>query len=201
MRIDARLFHWAQHWTPICSAALALTGGPVASQEGVDDWYVKLFGGATFPQADEFRIARFHEGSLGADLSFDTGWLVGAAVGKRAARRVGVELEFAYRRAEGSADRHRNVRETGTADSRALLLNVRYDLASVGLEGEWQPYLGMGLGAADLNTDPDFSFRSPRCVTVGAGVPSPRGHRIRAFAALPVVRRAPLVRGDVCGMG
>ena len=211
MRIAVRLVSSARRRAPLWVVVLAFLGGPAASQDGAGDWYAKLFGGATFPQAEEFEIATFSDGGedgpLGVDSSFDTGWLFGVAVGRRVARRVGVELEFAYRSAHGTADdkprpgRHRNIRQTGTADSRALLLNVRYDLLPIGPDDEWQPYVGMGLGAADLKTDEDSSFRFPRSVTRGAGLSSLRGRRIWAFAEVPGVRRAPLVRGDVGGVG
>jgi hypothetical protein len=134
-----------------------MASGPAASQDQTDDWYLKVFGGATSPQADDFEIATFHEERLEADLTFDTGWLLGAAVGRRLGRRVGIEVEFAYRSVE-AAGRTRTSSQTGTADSRALLINLRYDLVPVGPDGKWRPYLGFGLGAADLSTDDDSVF-------------------------------------------
>ena len=156
MRIAVRRLPSARRGTPILLVAIALAGEPAASQDGSDESYLRLFGGATFPQADDFRIATLSASddgsasSLGADLSFDTGWLVGAALGRRVARRVGVDLEFTYRRVEATADdqaragHHRNISQTGTAESRALMLNVRYDLAPVGTARDWQPYVGWG---------------------------------------------------------
>ena len=47
-----------QWLAPVWIAILIFAGGPASSQDAVDEWYVKLFGGATFPQANEFRIDR-----------------------------------------------------------------------------------------------------------------------------------------------
>ena len=91
MRIAVRLVSSARHRAPLWVVVLAFLGGPAASQDGAGDWYAKLFGGATFPQAEEFEIATISDGGedgpLGVDLSFDTGWLFGVAVGRRVARR------------------------------------------------------------------------------------------------------------------
>ena len=140
----------------LAGAAFAgLIGGPVAAQGfGMGgQWYVKGFGGATFPQDDDFEIGLRGGGGGGpfdTGLNFDTGYVLGLAAGVNLTPNVGVELEYAYRNADA------DVKETDISaktESNAFMVNALYKFTPLGMNGEWQPYVGGGLGAADLNVE------------------------------------------------
>jgi len=152
----------ARRLATIWIVVLVLVGGPAASQTAAENWYVELFGGATFPRADAFRINRVScEGDcdVGANASFETGTVVGLAVGRKVAARTGVELEFTHRSADGDTepqDRFRSwLRQSGTARSTAVVLSAQYDFPPFGREDRWQLYGGGGLGMARLSAEQD----------------------------------------------
>ena len=148
----------AGHWrVTLASAALAgLLAGPAAAQ-GLSlggPWYIKGFGGATFPQDDDFRVTdRLGGGSFDSGLSYDTGYILGFAAGLGVTPNVAVELEYAYRNADADLDGG----PSATTESNAFMVNALYKFTPLGAGGQWQPYVGGGLGAADLNIG-DTSF-------------------------------------------
>ena len=62
-------------------------------------WYVKGFGGFTFPQSDETTV-QAPVGTAGGTIDYDTGYALGAAVGYSLTPNISAELEYAYRRAD-----------------------------------------------------------------------------------------------------
>lgn len=149
----------AGHWrVALAGAALAgLLAGPAAAQGfGLGGpWYIKGFGGATFPQDDDFGVTdRLGGGPFDSGLSYDTGYILGFAAGLGVTPNVAVELEYAYRNADADLT---DGGPSATTESNAFMVNGLYKFTPFGAGGQWQPYVGGGLGAADLNIG-DTSF-------------------------------------------
>ena len=64
---------------------------------------------------------------------------------------VAVELEYAYRNAD--AELRNSDGDSGKTESNAFMVNALYNFTPLGATGQWQPYVGGGLGAADLNIE------------------------------------------------
>ena len=131
------------------AAGVALSGGGAAAQS----WYVKGFGGATFPQDDDFNIGATGGGggSFDSGLNYDTGYVLGIAGGYMFTPNVAFELEYAFRDADAS---FKDIDDSGVStQSNAWMANAIYYFTPVGATGALQPYAGGGLGAADLTID------------------------------------------------
>ena len=115
-------------------------------------WYIKGFGGATFPQDDDFELDE-RTGPLSVDtgLEYDTGYILGFAAGVDVTPNVAVELEYAYRNADAEFRNSDGV--SAKTESNAFMVNALYNFTPLGATGQWQPYVGGGLGAADLNIE------------------------------------------------
>lgn len=136
-------------------AAMALAGlaaGPVAAQGLGGPWYIKGFGGATWPQSDDFELnEQASSDTLDSGLSYDTGYVLGIAAGLGITPNVAVEFEYAYRNAD--AELKGSNGDSGTTESNAFMANALYKFSPLGATGAWQPYAGGGLGMADLNVE------------------------------------------------
>lgn len=143
----------------VAAAAATLAGAGTASAQDLSYFYVKGFGGWTIPQNDDFRLEEKATGnSLPSGLDYSTGYVLGAAAGYQVSPNVAVELEYAFRNADAD---YKNITAKGTAQSNAIMANAIYTFDGMGPNGAFKPYLGAGLGAADLNVDgrsgtPDF---------------------------------------------
>jgi opacity protein-like surface antigen len=144
--------HW--RWALAGAALAGLLSGPAAAQGFFMDhsWYIKGFGGATFPQDDDFELDE-RAGPLSVDtgLNYDTGYVLGIAAGVGLTPNVAVELEYAYRNADAEFKNSGGV--NAKTESNAFMVNALYKFTPLGANGEWQPYVGGGLGAADLNIE------------------------------------------------
>ena len=100
----------------------------------------------------------------GRSSTIDTGYVLGAALGYDYTTNFALELEYAYRNAGTSGD------SEADASSNALMLNVLYKFNPMGANGQIQPYIGGGLGVANLDvhedevgsfkTDGDFAYQA-----------------------------------------
>ena len=66
------------------AAGLALSAGAATAQGlfGGGSFYIKGFGGATWPQDDDFQVNdRLGGGSFDGGLNYDTGYVLGVAAG------------------------------------------------------------------------------------------------------------------------
>lgn len=136
-------------------AFLALSGA-AASAQGMffgttPEWYVKGFGGATFLQDSDadffFNGSRFANGNI----SFDTGYTVGAALGAVFTPNFVMELEYAYRRADVDHFRIGGVRiPADHTRSDTFMLNALYVFDGMGSSGAFRPFAGGGVGASDV---------------------------------------------------
>ncbi len=139
------------------AAVLAALAGPAAAQMfGGGQWYVKGFAGATWPMDDDFRLDLRGTGlSRSADLSYGTGYTLGASVGLIVDPSLAVELEYAYRNADADSSVSGFGSGSGKTEVNAFMANALYRFNGVGAGGAWTPYLGGGIGTAALNIE-DF---------------------------------------------
>ena len=147
--------------TPLAAAVAiaALAGGAgMASAQAfsLGEIYVKGFGGATWPSSfdatlreDGARIAR-------PSFVYDTGYTLGAAVGAAFTPNISMEIEYAYRSADVSItdrdDDDESARANGDTSANAFMFNALYVFDGMGATGAVQPYLGGGIGAANVET-------------------------------------------------
>jgi opacity protein-like surface antigen len=148
-------------------AVVAATAG-TASAQGLfsgGQWYGKAFGGATWPQSGDFKLKAGGTTLGAADAEYDTGYLLGAAVGYDYTPNVAVELEYAYRDAGAKGDL-----DGASGTSNAFMMNALYKFNPMGAAGQIQPYIGGGLGIADyklhdtgsgsFKTDGDLAYQA-----------------------------------------
>jgi opacity protein-like surface antigen len=136
------------------AAVVALGLATAANAQGLGGpFYLKGFGGFTFPQSDATDIDT-PAGSASGTIDYDTGWALGAAVGYSITPNIAAELEYAYRAADLKND------VSGDTNSNAVMVNAIYNFGSMGATGAWKPYVGGGLGWAniDVSTDDFGSF-------------------------------------------
>lgn len=141
------------------TAAVALGAG-AASAQGFDTStvYLKGFGGATWPSGDDENVRRNGSTVGRVDIDYDTGYTLGLAAGFSPMPNIGLEFEYAYRHvdydgsiriddARGSGD--------GTAKVNALMVNAVYNFTLQ--NPQVVPYVGAGIGAAQLDYEGDTS--------------------------------------------
>lgn len=136
----------------VAVAALTGTAG-VASAEtfSLGDAYIKGFGGATFPSG--FDTTLFEDGEEIALPSFDhdTGYTLGVAVGAAVSPNVSMEIEFVSRNADFTVtDRDEGDQANGDTSASALMINALYVFDGMGATGAVRPYVGAGVGGADI---------------------------------------------------
>ena len=133
------------------AAVMALGLGTAASAQGYGDggpFYLKGFGGFTFPSSNSTDI-NTPAGSASGTIDYNSGWALGAAVGYDITPNIAAEFEYAYRQADLKND------VGGDTNSNALMLNGIYKFNSMGATGAWQPYVGGGLGWANIDVSTD----------------------------------------------
>ncbi len=148
----------------LCLGVASAQAAEPAAEETVrpqDLWYVSLFGGASF--AGDMETER-----SGATFSpdFDTGFLVGGAIGRRINDAFRVEGEISYARYKTDRVNYGN----GSYDLAGGDLSATYLLANVWADvtrlGEATVYVGGGLGAAYV--DGDIYFSNPGSLGYGS---------------------------------
>ena len=134
------------------AAAVGLGGGPALAQGLGSPFYLKGFGGVTLPQNEDFDVDFQSTGAFQASgFHYDTGYMVAAAAGYAWTPNVAFELEYAYRSANADLD---NLDVRGGVVSNAFMANAIYRFDGLGPDAAFRPYLGAGIGAADLAFDP-----------------------------------------------
>ncbi len=136
------------------AAGLAVSAGSASAQS----WYLKGFGGATWPsgQEENLKLGNTNSGSR-LKFDYDTGYTLGAAVGYDVTPNVAIEGEYAYRNASVSTD----LRSSGTSTSlpsndgtsNSIMFNALYKFNGMGANGAFRPYLGAGIGGANVSID------------------------------------------------
>lgn len=136
----------------VAIAALAGGAGMASAQAfSLEDVYVKGFGGATW--LSNFDSTLTEDGSQIALPSFDhdTGYALGVAIGATVAPNLSMEIEYAYRNADFIVrDRDEGDQADGDTSAHALMVNALYMFDGMGANGAVQPYLGGGIGGANV---------------------------------------------------
>lgn len=130
--------------TTLMGAAIAASSLALTSAQAGDDVYFQVHGGVNFLTNDDI------EGTIGGtafdtDYDADTGYLVGAALGKRINERFRIEGEVTYR--DNEIGNVAGVSVDGDVTSTALMFNGYYDFET---DTVFKPYVGAGIGYADL---------------------------------------------------
>ena len=121
-----------------------------AGSATADGFYLKAFGGGSFLADTDVTL-----GAASGPTSFDTGTILGGAVGyDYPGSPWRAELEFAYRGADAS-ELPGAIGSEGDFASTALMVNGIYEFAS---RGRWQPFVGVGVGVlTEIDFDVDVS--------------------------------------------
>ena len=133
-------------------AALAGGAGMASAQAfSLEDAYIKGFGGATWPSDLDTTLVEEGEQIALPSFDHDTGYTLGMAVGAAVVPNLAVELEYTYRKADFTVrDRDEGDQTDGDTSAKALMVNALYMFDSMGPTGAVQPYLGAGIGAANV---------------------------------------------------
>lgn len=136
----------------VAFAALAGGTGTASAQAfSLEEVYVKGFGGATWPS--DFDTTLTEDGTQIALPSFDhdTGYTLGVAVGATVTPNISMEIEYAYRNTDFTVtDRDEGDRADGDTSANAFMFNALYMFDSMGASGTVRPYLGGGIGGANV---------------------------------------------------
>lgn len=133
-------------------AALAGVAGMASAQAfSLGEVYLKGFGGATWPSNFDSTLKEGGERIALPSFDYDTGYTLGAAVGAAFTPNIAMEIEYAYRRADVTVrDREDGDRANGDTSTNAFMFNALYVFDGMGASGAVQPYLGGGIGAANV---------------------------------------------------
>jgi len=126
----------------LITAAVMAASMSVLSAHAAENGYLSLGAGASFPNESEV-----DDGVSSSDIEMDAGYLFTLAMGTRIEQGFRFEAEYSYRAAE--------VTETGVdgdVSVHAAMLNGFLDIET---SSSMQPYIGAGLGAANMNWDGD----------------------------------------------
>jgi opacity protein-like surface antigen len=136
----------------VAVAALAGSSGVASAQAfSLGEVYVKGFGGATWPSSFDSALREDGERIARPSFDFDTGYALGAAIGAAFTPNISMEIEYAYRDADFTAtDRDEGDRANGDTSANAFMLNALYVFDGMGATGAVQPYLGGGIGGANV---------------------------------------------------
>lgn len=140
-------------------AIAALVGGAeMASAQAfsLGEIYVKGFGGATWPSSFDSTLEEDGERIARPGFDYDTGYTLGAAVGAAFTPNISMEIEYAYRGADVTItdrdDNDESSRANGDTSANAFMVNALYVFDGLGATGAVQPYLGGGIGGANVET-------------------------------------------------
>lgn len=110
--------------------------------------YFTIFGGGLeLDDQNSFGIQR------NVDVDYGQGWAVGGAIGKRVARNLRAEIEYAFRSQTPDTLAFNGVNQgilSGFQNSHAAMFNFAYDLV-LG-RGNIVPYIGGGVGVASVDS-------------------------------------------------
>ena len=145
--------------TAVLAAAMLVAGTGWASAQGLgtSSAYAKLFGGVSMPKDDDFTLNVIDEDPTVSGLDYDTGFLFGIAGGYLLTPNVALEIEYTYRSADAELDFDDGV--TGQMKASTYMANAIYTFEPIDAAGAVRPYVGLGLGAADLTYEPDGAGR------------------------------------------
>jgi opacity protein-like surface antigen len=170
----------------VSCAALFFLAAPASAQESSSsvgssgDWYVSVFAGGSSLQ----EVDTNYSGS-GYTIDFDTGYVVGATVGRNISQNWRIEGELSHAKHNANAFAFLGGPDAPASeglDATYLLANVWYDIPT---RGKISPYVGGGVGIARIKGDVLFSNgfgfapsdNTAFTYQLGAGVNIPVGSR------------------------
>jgi opacity protein-like surface antigen len=135
--------------------AIAAWAGSVGMESAqafsLENAYIKGFGGATWPSDLDTTLTEEGEQIALPSFDHDTGYTLGIAVGAAVTPNLSMELEYTYRKADFTVrDRDEGNQTDGDTSAKAIMVNALYMFDSMGPTGAVQPYLGAGIGAANV---------------------------------------------------
>lgn len=140
-------------------AIAALAGGAgMASAQGfsLGESYVKGFGGATWPSNFDTTLKEDGEQIASPSFDYETGYILGVAVGAAFTPNISMEIEYAHRSADVAItdgdDDDESVIANGDTSANSLMVNAIYMFDGTGATGAIRPYLGGGIGGAKVET-------------------------------------------------
>lgn len=141
----------------VAIAALVGGAGMTSAQTlAQGDIYVKGFGGATWPSNFETTLREDGEQIARPSFDYETGYILGIAVGAALTPNISMEIEYAYRGADAAiTDRDEDdesSRASGDTSANALMFNAIYMFDGMGATGAVRPYLGGGIGGVNVET-------------------------------------------------
>ena len=143
----------------LASAAIGafMAAGSAASAQGFSsgNWYGKAFGGATWMQDQDGDIDLRGNDFTTGDASYDAGYVLGLGIGYNYTPNFAFELEYAYRNADTDTDIAGVDTFGGSTNSNAVMLNALYKFDGMGAMGAVVPYVGGGMGWANMESDID----------------------------------------------
>jgi opacity protein-like surface antigen len=163
----------------VCLVAVSIGGAAGAQGFDPSRAYLKGFGGAEFAQ--EFDGSELADTGHGLEqvsyrFDYDTGGMLGMAIGYLASPWMAVELEYAYRRSNATVTGlTTEIGDEPVADEFAFdervtvqsgMVNALYRFQGVGPQRRVAPYLGAGVGVASLDVrgtgraDPAFAWQA-----------------------------------------
>jgi opacity protein-like surface antigen len=133
-------------------ATLAGGAGMASAQQfSLGEAYVKGFGGATWPSGFDTTLTEDGTDIALPSFDHDTGYTLGVAVGAAVSPNVSMEIEYAYRKADFTVtDRDEGDQANGDTSANAFMFNALYMFDGMGATGAAQPYIGAGIGAANV---------------------------------------------------
>lgn len=130
-------------------------GKAVIPEPDCGPYYISVFGGGSFFENGDFTLTANPANT--ANYNLDEGWIAGAALGFRTANNFRFEFEFNH--SEGDVDFRSEFTNgvfgfgdstTGSIETNAYMFNVIKDFG----QGRLRPYLGAGIGVADISVGP-----------------------------------------------
>ncbi len=141
--------------------------------------YVTVFGGVSLPSADVTLTDTTIPVSLNVDLGFDTGYIVGGAIGAFVMPHLRGEVEFSVVKSTVSEFFDFPIEEGLDSTGYNLLGNLWYDIDTNTM---FMPYVGAGLGwgydVVTADDAPDEITTSGFIYQLGAGVRIPAAENI-----------------------
>jgi opacity protein-like surface antigen len=145
--------------TAALAAAMLVAGSGWAGAQGLgtSSAYMKVFGGVSIPQDDNFTLEFPDDDPIASGLEYDAGYVFGIAGGYLVTPSVAIELEYSYRSADAELRASDDV--SGQMQASSYMANAIYTFEPIDAAGAVRPYVGLGLGAADLTYEPDGAGR------------------------------------------
>lgn len=158
----------------------AMTAGNAASAQGMTgNWYASVFGGFSVPS--DLETSYSYSGyTVDIEQELDPGYMFGITLGTSVSTNLRAEAELSYAKYEGgdttvsyAGYSYSYSGDVGDATATYLMANLWLDLPNIGGGSSAVPYVGGGIGGANLELEDEddtvFAYQ------IGAGIRIPAG--------------------------